>query len=260
MRKIAIGVLCVSALALSACMPRVSYSGFEASTSGSRPLRTLTALDCPDQQGELTRIDRSPDGKRCDYVSRGGDAVSLKLVALDGRAPGEVMAPTKADLMALVPVDARPVPAVARDEPGEHADVDMPFIHVHSRGDHADVKFFGIKVHSDGDYAEVHTNLGLKHTVVHAGPKGAEVVAEDIGKTNIDMLYVLASEKRRHGPYAAVGYIAKGPVAGPLVVAEFRARENDRTDWGDSGRHHNERHHHDRHDDIGRLVDRNVRG
>jgi hypothetical protein len=258
MRKIAIGVLCVSALALSACVPRVTYSGFEASKSGSRPLRSLAALDCPDQQGELTRTDRSPDGKRCDYVSAGGDAVSLKLVALDGRAPAEVMAPTKAELMALVPVDARPVPAVDKDEPGEHTNVDLPFIHIHTRGDHADVKFFGIKVHSDGDYAEVHSNLGLKHTVVHAGPKGAEVVAEDIGKTNVDMLYVLASEKRRHGPYAAVGYIAKGPVAGPLVVAEFRAREDHDGDWGERG--DRSRHHHDRHDDVSRLVERNVRG
>jgi hypothetical protein len=244
------GMVGVSALALCACVPRVSYSGVEASSSGGAPLKVASALDCPAEEGALTRTAQAADGQSCAYVGQAGETVSLRRVALNGRAPSEVMAPVKAELSALVTVDARPVPAVAKDEPGEHADIDMPFIHVHTRGDHAEVKFFGIKVHSDGDYAEVHTNLGLKHTVVHAGPKGAEVVAEDIGKTNVDMLYVLASEKKRHSPYAAVGYIAKGPAEGPLVVAEFRAPE-DRDGWGD-------RHQHRKHDDIGRLLDRNV--
>lgn len=253
MRAILIPALGAAALGLSACVPVVSYEGVEASSSGPTPLKAVATLDCPEREGALTRTARAADGKRCDYAGPAGETASLQLVALDGRSPADAMAPTKAELSALVPIETKPIPPVDADTAYEREDVDLPFIHVHSRGPRSDVKVFGIKVHSDGDYAEIHTNMGLKHTVVHAGPKGAEVVAEDIGRTNVDLLYVLASEKRAPSGYAAVGYIARGPLNGPLVVGEFRAVDK-REDWGGS------RHHSHSHSDIGRLIDRNVRG
>ena len=58
--------------------------------------------------------------------------------------------------------------------------------------------------------------------MVHAGPGGAEVVAEDVGDNNASLVYVLASDRKPASGYQAVGYVAKGPAAGPLVVGEFR--------------------------------------
>lgn len=249
MRTITVAALGVSALALGACMPRVSYNGYEVSDAGRTPLRAVAALDCPASEGALTRTAQAPDGRSCDYAGPGGETVRLKLVALDGRSAAEALAPTKAELRALVPVVSRAVPPVERDEPGEHANIDLPFFHVHTVGDHADVKIFGVKVQSDGPNAEVHSNLGMKHTVVHAGPGGAEVLAEDTAGPNASLVYVLASERRQQSGYRAVGYVAKGPARGPLVVGEFRAVE---------GRH-DERHRRGG-DDLGRLIDRNVRG
>jgi hypothetical protein len=248
-----------AALALGACVPRVSYDGYEVSDARRGPLRQVTALDCPMTEGTLTRTGQAADGASCDYVSKRGETVRLSLVALDGRSAGEALEPMKAELRALAPVAWAPVPPVARDEPGEHANIDLPFFHVHTAGEHSDVRIFGVKVHADGDNAEVHTNLGLKHTVVHAGPRGAEVTAEDTAGPNASLVYVLASDRPAPSGYRVVGYIARGPASGPLVVGEFRSRDkrgddHERIDGhGEPGEHHDD-------GDIGRLIDRNLHG
>jgi hypothetical protein len=116
------------------------------------------------------------------------------------------------------------------------------------------VKVFGVHVKADGDYADVKTSRGLKNTVVHAGPSGAEIVAEDVTGKNASLVYVLAAGKHAGASgYDAVGYVAKGPAAGPLVVGEFRARRSE--GHGASG------HVEDGdHGDLGRLIDRNLKG
>jgi hypothetical protein len=249
MRAVVLGILGVSALALGACMPRVNVDSVEAASLGGTPLRALARLDCPEREGALERIAQADDGLSCAYDNRAGETVRLRLVALNGLSPQEAMGPTKAELQALRPVHVGPVRPLRTDEPGERTDVDLPFFHIHESGDRAEVKIFGIRIHADGDRAEVRTNRGLKHTVVHAGPQGAEIVAEDVGRRNASLVYVLASDRRSASPYRAVGYIAKGPTTGPLVVAEFRARGGHREVIGEGGDH----------GDVGRLVDRNFR-
>lgn len=251
MRVISIAALGVSALALCACMPSVSYSGFTEGSTGGAPLKAVAALDCPTNEGALTRTAQAPDGRSCDYEGRGGEQVRLKLVALDGHSALEAMEPTKTELHALVPLRVRETPAVDVDQDGDHATVDLPFFHVRADGDRADVRIFGVKIHSDGDSAVVSTHHGPTRTVVHADHNGAEVVAEELGATNTSLVYVLASEHHTPSGYRAVGYVAKGPAAGPLVVGEFRAT-------------HTSHGHHDYADrgdnDIDRLIDRNVKG
>ncbi len=81
-----------------------------------------------------------------------------------------------------------------------------------------------------------------------AGGKGAQVTAEEIGETTPRSVYVLASDRRAASGYRTVGYVAKGPVKGPLVMGEFRStQKRNRSRDGDHG-------------DIERLIDRNVKG
>ena len=251
MRTVAIGALCVSALALSACVTHVDYDGFEVSKAGGASLRTVAALDCPATEGTLTRTTQAADGLSCDYEGHAGQSVRLKLVALDGRSAAEVLEPSKAELRALVPIPTPHLTKVRADEPGDHANIDLPFFHVHTAGDHADVRIFGIKVISDGDNANVQTHLGGVHTVVHASSDGAEVMTEDVGRANAALVYVLASDKKPASGYQAVGFVAKGPKAGPLVVGEFRTMSKVET---------NERGTHIENGDLDRLIERNVKG
>jgi hypothetical protein len=138
---------------------------------------------------------------------------------------------------------------MTRDEGGERADIDLPFFHVHTVGDRADVKMFGLSVHSEGENADVRMGHGGTHTLVHVNSSGAEVITEDVGRDNAALVYVLASDRKAQSGYKAVGYVARGPAAGPLVVGEFRAMRRIET-----GRGHVE------HNDLDRLIDRNLKG
>jgi hypothetical protein len=257
MRAILVTALGVSALALTAGLSGAAYAGTSLNYNGvsvapadGTPLKAIAALDCPISQGALTRTAQAVDGRTCDYQSADGETVRLKLVALDGRSAQDAMAPTKAELHALVPIYNKPVPAVDKNEAGgDRADIDLPFFHIHTVGDHADLRIFGVKVHSEGENADVNVGHGHKHTVVHAGADGAEVLAEDVGRSNASMVYVLAADHRAASGYWTVGYVAKGPAKGPLVVGEFRSvHKRNGHDVGDG-----------EHNDIGRLIDRNTK-
>lgn len=234
---------------LAGCMPAVDYSGFETSSVGAKPLAVARALDCPETQGALTRTDQAADGASCLYAGPDEEVVRLSLVAVAKDGPAEALEPLRAALHRELPIRTPHVRPVDRNEP-EQTRIDLPFFHVHAAGDHAEVRMFGIKVHSEGKDADVDLSRGSKHTIVHAGRDGAEVVVEDVGRVNAELVYVLAAN-RDGAPAAepAVGYVAKGPVKGPLVVAEFHAHHGSRVG-----------EHHPGGDDIGKLIDRNLKG
>ena len=236
----------VLALTIAAGGTTAAYAG-DVSVNGA-PLRVATPLDCPANQGSLTRVAQAADGRFCDYQGPAGEWVRLSVLPLNGRSAAQVLAPAKAELFALAPVYYPPLHASVGDEPGEFTKVDLPFIHVRTAGDNADVKIFGIKIHAVGDNTDVSLSRGRKNTVVRAGLKGAQVTSEEIGRTNVSLLYVLAADRRMPSGYWTVGYVAKGPVDGPLVKAEFRTTRKDN------------RMHNGDHGDLGRLIDRNVKG
>ena len=211
------------------------------------PLRAPAKLDCPAESGDLTRRAQAADGQWCDYAGPRGESVRLRLAPLNGLTPLAALAPTRAQLHALVPVYRKAAPVADDFGPGDHADVDVPFVHVRSDGEKSDVRLFGIfHIVGHEHSAEVDKDRVRKQAVVHAGFGGAEVVANEIGRYNASLVYVLAGNNRRASPYRAVGYVAKGPVTGPLVVAEFRSPENSHRD-SDNG-----------HLDLDRLIDRQL--
>ena len=238
MRKV---LFLVSAAALAASAATLAHA--EVRLDGP-PLRAPAKLDCPATTSDLTRTAQSPDGQWCDYAGQRGEIVRLRLAPLNGQTPFAALAPTRAQLHALVPVYNRPLPI--NDGPGNRADVDVPFVHVHTDGDKADVRLFGIFhiVGKDHDRDLTSDKEGVqKHAIVHAGLRGAEVVADEVGRSNASLVYVLAGNHRYASGYRAVGYVAKGPAAGPLVVAEFRGPAASHRD-NDSG-----------HLDLDRLID-----
>jgi hypothetical protein len=232
-----------AAVALVASAATLAHAGVR---PDGPPLRAPAKLDCPAESGDLTRTAQSPDGQWCDYAGRRGEAVRLRLAPLNGRAPAEALAPTRAQLHALVPVYRNATP-ISYDGSGDSADVNVPFVHVHKDGDRADVRLFGIFHIVDRDHdTDGDKDGGRKHAVVHAGLRGAEVIADEVGRNNASLVYVLAGNHRYSSGYRAVGYVAKGPVAGPLVVAEFRSPLNNHRD-NDGG-----------HVDLDRLIERNL--
>ncbi|HWW25234.1 MAG TPA: hypothetical protein VNZ85_04980, partial [Caulobacter sp.] len=73
-----------SLIALAACSPKVEVAHRDHKPHGKHePLRAISRLDCPDRQGELTRVSAAADGQACVYAGQNAE-VALKLVALNG--------------------------------------------------------------------------------------------------------------------------------------------------------------------------------
>ena len=233
----------LAVLALVAGAATAAHAGIHADGT---PLKVRATLDCPAVQGALTRTAQAADGKSCDYVRSDGETVRLRLQPLGTRTPTQALEPTRDELHALVPVYREPARGSYDEGSGDRADVDLPFLHVHAVGDRADVRLFGIRISSQDHNADIEVGKGRKRSVVHAGPRGAEVIAEEVGKSNASLVYVLAASHRAPSGLRAVGYVARGPVTGPMVVAEFRS-PRDRHQGRDG-----------EHGDIDRLIDRNL--
>jgi hypothetical protein len=117
-----------------------------------------------------------------------------------------------------------------------------------AHGDHANINLPGIHISADDDKANV--SVGGVH--VDAGEDGATVrMARDVRlrgeafspeRRGFRSTYILAKDNLKGG-WKAVGYEAAGPKAGPVTVAVFKAHDGDR---------------HDVSEDVKRLVRRNA--
>jgi len=241
-RRLAAGLAApgVAAMLLVAgCHPPHIHPGERGRDWFDRPMTVGAALTCPQAQGSLNRTAQAGDGQSCDYTGAGGEQVELKRLVLAGESPQAALAPTETALQTLVPARTGPTP-VSVDAGGgdaddsddqEHAKIDLPGIHINAQGRKAQVKVFGVVVDANGENANVNIGGGSRSTVVQAGPSGAVIRVTDIGPTNVKLAYVLAAGDRPGpSPYRAVGYLARGPLDGPLVVATFKAAEN-HEDW-----------------------------
>ena len=246
----AIAGLAGAALALAACHPPHPHA--------AGPLRTISALDCPDTQGDLTRKSAAADGKSCVYATESGDQVTLQVVGLNGGDARAALAPIEAQFKSEIPA-ATTASASAKGAGGQgsaggsdrdQVDIDLPGIHVHAHGGGgADVEAPGVHVHSadhgDGDNAVVQVDgLGGKGVTVNADEGGAQIRVDE-GGSGIRAHYVLTGDAPGPHGYRMAGYEARGPAAGPIVVAELLARSDDEDDL---------RH------DIHALIRRNIGG
>jgi hypothetical protein len=242
-RFVAIGGLgAVAAVALSGCFRPHHIHHAHA----GRPLVVGAQLNCPPSQGLLTRATVSTDGNTCEYHRSDGEQVILTRLPLNGQNPQAALDPIEASLKALLP-PRKESAAVSDDKTStdkDSAHIDVPGVHIDAHDNKAEVRVFGVTINADNDKANVQAGLGSDKAVVSADESGAEVRANDVDATNANLVLILASEKPGPTGFRAVGYIARGPASGPLVVAEFK-----------SVQHHsgiNDDH------DIRRLMDLNI--
>ncbi|HZZ31987.1 MAG TPA: hypothetical protein VFE10_08325 [Phenylobacterium sp.] len=138
--------------------------------------------------------------------------------------------------------DAKP----DRDRDGD-TDGKMGITASDDHGDHADINLPGIHISADDDKAKV--NVGMVH--VDAGENGATVrVARDVRlrgeafspqRHGFRATYILAKDNLKDG-WKTVGYEAGGPKSGPITVAVFKVHEG---------------HRHNVSEDVKRLVREN---
>ena len=200
-------LLATSALALSAaaCAPGVA------------PTARAT-LDCPATEGDLTRTSVSADQRTCLYTTRGGNEVSLRLIAAPGGYEA-VLAPIELELQSEIApdpqrlvspkeakdpdargpdangpdakgpdakgpgVDAAKAAREAAEDAGREAKdaedaADVRIDASRGKGEHAHIDLPGIHINAD-DSGRADVNVGMIH--VNAGENGAVVrIARDV--------------------------------------------------------------------------------
>jgi hypothetical protein len=185
----------VALLGLAACTP-------------SHPPAARAALDCPQQQGDLTRTGVAPDRRSCTYRTSDGSDVTLQLVSTNGdpraalaaletslaaeapaivkgekeaeAAKGEVVKAEAAseaasDAAAKVAEQAK---ADAASAPGDDENVDMPGLHIQAhdgggKGDKAHIDLPGIHIDADDDNDQAKIKVG--GVTIDAHDEGATI-------------------------------------------------------------------------------------
>jgi hypothetical protein len=239
MRLRTILAITAAATALSACYRPFMYGGHG-------PYRTLTALTCPDSQGELTRKSIAADGKSCDYTAPDGASVTLQLVSLNGADINTALAPLESKLRAEAPSTGKTMPDEGR------VDIDLPGIHIHASGKDTDHGGGQVRIGRDvtingGGAANTATADEDRPTGgvnIEAHDNGAEIRVDE-SRGGLRRVFFLASDTPGPNGYKVAGYEARGPKAGPLVVATMLSKSDD----------HDELRH-----DAGRLIRLNVGG
>ena len=223
----------MTALALAACTPPHPHRHIDAA------LKTIASLDCPATQGDLTRQSAAADGKSCLYGDDQGGQVTLQLIDLAGQDPGAALAPLEAQLKAEMP-DVAGATAGAAPTDKDRVDIDLPGIHIHANGDNdATVQVAGGT--SGQNVAVTDQNGGSRVTVakpgvsVFAHDNGAEIRVNEPG-SGVRRSFILASDNPGPNGYKAVGYEARGPLGGPLVVASVKTKSDDHDSMKDDMR------------------------
>jgi hypothetical protein len=232
-----------AALTIGACDRGPDDYRERSETSSDTPMRAVSRLTCPEDQGSLRRVSAAADGRTCAYEGSGGVRVALRIVPLDGERPDSALAPVEAELRALMPV--RPPRTPGGDGSGDTVNVRIPGVNIDADDDGAEISIGGVHVNAGGDRAQVRLDSdgaeedgperGRRPVVrrtstrgdvmIDARQDGAEVRVTAPGRS-VRMTYILASSNRGPQGDRLVAYEARGPRGGPLVVATLRSRDD----------------------------------
>lgn len=121
-------------------------------------------------------------------------------------------------------------PGVTVDAQGEDATVSLPGMRIETRGDKASVRIGGFHIDADdGDgSAQVRgTGPDGDDVSINAQNDAAEIRARAGGDATRTS-WILTDNRTSESGWRMVGYEARGPVGGPIVVATVRSRDRDR--------------------------------
>ena len=260
-RPLLVPVLCLAALAVAACdgdSVRISSTHTE-NSDAKGALKVVKTLQCPQTVGSLTRKgSASAEGSVCTYAGPRGSEVSLHLVKLDGASPAEALKAFEDRLSVALPQAVEQLKASADEEAavaaaeaghakatGDRASISAPGVDIQADGDDATVRLPGLHIESSGDQASV--RIGGFHIDASDGEGAVNVTGAD-GGDNVSIQahqdaaeirtsagggatrvsWILTDNRPSEAGWRLVGYEARGPAGGPIVVATVRSRDRDR--------------------------------
>lgn len=249
----ALAATILGAVAVAACdQPNVRISTTRTDTTAEGVLKVVDALQCPETQGVLTRKGSAEAGGLvCIYAGPKGAEVNLHLVRLDGRPASEALKTFEIELAAALPdaradlaaraadrraaeadrraadADRRAAQAEARaDARTDSARVRLPGVSIDAQGDRARVRIGGLSINADDAGGTVDIRTDDDAVSINATDGAAEIRTRSGGDATRSTWMLTSSQDNGQG-WRMVGYEARGPMGGPLVVATMRTKERD---------------------------------
>ncbi len=236
-------------------------------TSAKGVLKVIDALQCPETIGVLARKGSAHSGgTTCVYSGPRGAEVALRLITLTDKTADSVLAGIEASLAADMPhttADLRTAakaseaenaaetvnaeaaetdtettegsssdratvraPGMTIDAQGDRAQVRLPGMSVDAHGDKASVRIGGFSITSDDSSKSVDVRSSDESVSVQAHDDAAEIRTRAPGDAT-RRTYLLTDRRPADQGWRLVGYEARGPIGGPIVIATVRAKDRD---------------------------------
>ena len=117
-------------------------------------------------------------------------------------------------------------PGMAIDAQGDRTTVRLPGMSVDANGDKASVRIGGFSINADDSTGEAHITSADESVSVQAHENAAEIRTNAPGDAT-RRTYLLTDSRPADQGWRLVGFEARGPVGGPIVIATVRAKDRD---------------------------------
>ena len=200
-------------VALDTETPADALEPFEARLSGDLP--AAVAQLKASAEAETARTEAA------DVASAAADTAAADADRASARADGAAASADRASVRG---------PGVAIDANGDDATVSLPGMRIETRGDQASVRIGGFHIDANDSTGSARVRGAGGHgesVSVNAQDDAAEIRTSAGGEATRTS-WILTDNRDSPSGWRLVGYEARGPVGGPLVVATVRSRESNR--------------------------------
>lgn len=173
--------------------------------------QSALAADMPHTAAELTASERA------DAARVHADVAAAEADTAAAEADVAAAAADRASVRA---------PGVAVDAQGDRANVRLPGMTVNADGDKASVSFGGFSINADDTNANVDISTADESVSIRAHDNAAEIRTSAPGEA-LRTTYMLTDDRPAEAGWRLVGYEARGPAGGPIVIATVRAKDRD---------------------------------
>ncbi|MBD7940868.1 methyltransferase type 11 [Brevundimonas guildfordensis] len=118
------------------------------------------------------------------------------------------------------------MPGLRVDAQGDKATVRLPGMRIDADGDRANIRIGGLTIRADDKSSRVNVSSANDAVKIDAADGAARVRTSGSGEA-VRATFLMTGKEASASGWRTVGYEARGPVGGPVVVATVRSKDRD---------------------------------